>query len=154
MYVLIFSSLCLQVITAPDEQNHMYSEQRDEYLEQVCDMALRKISIISIFGPLTNSTMKIEHYQTGQSCLQSLFICKISKCLQSGLFYIYTEQDKPLRGLPDTDLINQDLIAAFRKHFGMIYNDFNMVLTDFDMKVKVCFKKLYMRCKRISDLIL
>ncbi|XDV36108.1 hypothetical protein PO909_005953 [Leuciscus waleckii] len=100
----------LIVITAPDEQNHMYSEQRDEYLEQVCDMALRKISIISIFGPLTNSTMKIEHYQT--------------------------EQDKPLRGLPDSDLINQDLITAFRKHFGMIYNDFNMLLTDFDMKVK------------------
>ncbi|XP_016342094.1 coiled-coil domain-containing protein 80 [Sinocyclocheilus anshuiensis] len=100
----------LMIITAPDEQNHMYSEQRDEYLEQVCDMALRKISIISIFGPLTNSTMKIEHYQT--------------------------EQDRPLRGLPDSDLINQDLITAFRKHFGMIYNDFNMVLTDFDMKVK------------------
>ncbi|XP_697585.4 coiled-coil domain-containing protein 80 [Danio rerio] len=100
----------LIVITAPDEQNHMYSEQRDEYLEQVCDMALRKISIISIFGPLTNSTMKIEHYQT--------------------------EQDKPLRGLPDSDLINQDLITAFRKQFGMIDNDFNMVLTDFDMKVK------------------
>ncbi|XP_056089536.1 coiled-coil domain-containing protein 80 [Rhinichthys klamathensis goyatoka] len=100
----------LIVITAPDEQNHMYSEQRDEYLEQVCDMALRKISIIGIFGPLTNSTMKIEHYQT--------------------------EQDKPLRGLPDSDLINQDLITAFRKHFGMIYNDFNMLLTDFDMKVK------------------
>ncbi|KAK7155086.1 hypothetical protein R3I93_009895 [Phoxinus phoxinus] len=100
----------LIVITAPDEQNHMYSEQRDEYLEQVCDMALRKISIISIFGSLTNSTMKIEHYQT--------------------------EQDKPLRGLPDSDLINQDLITAFRKHFGMIYNDFNMLLTDFDMEVK------------------
>ncbi|XP_016129108.1 coiled-coil domain-containing protein 80 [Sinocyclocheilus grahami] len=100
----------IMIITAPDEQNHMYSEQRDEYLEQVCDMALRKMSIISIFGPLTNSTMKIEHYQT--------------------------EQDRPLRGLPDSDLINQDLITAFRKHFGMIYNDFNMVLTDFDMKVK------------------
>ncbi|KAF4112043.1 coiled-coil domain-containing protein 80 [Onychostoma macrolepis] len=100
----------LVIITAPDEQNYMYSEQRDEYLEQVCDMALRKISIISIFGPLTNSTMKIEHYQT--------------------------EQDNPLRGLPDSELINQDLITAFRKHFGMIYNDFNMMLTDFDMKVK------------------
>ncbi|XP_073708325.1 coiled-coil domain-containing protein 80 [Garra rufa] len=104
----------LIVITAPDEQNHMYSEQRDEYLEQVCDMALRKISIIIIFGPLTNSTMKIEHYQT--------------------------EQDKPLRGLPNSDLINQDLIAAFRKHFGMIHNDFNMVLTDVDMKVKQRFE--------------
>lgn len=53
----------------------------------------------------------------------------------------YTEQDKPLRGLPDSDLINQDLITAFRKQFGMIDNDFNMVLTDFDMKVKVSSKK-------------
>nr|XP_055069099.1 coiled-coil domain-containing protein 80 [Misgurnus anguillicaudatus] len=99
----------LIVITAPNEQNHMYSEQRDEYLEQVCNMALRKISIITIFGPLMNSTMKIDHYQT--------------------------EQDKPLRGLPGNDLINQELITAFRKQFGMINNDFNMLLTDFDMKV-------------------
>lgn len=99
----------LLVITAPDEQHHMYSEQRDEYLEQVCNMALRKISIITIFGPLKNSTMKIDHYQT--------------------------EQDKPLRGLPDSDLINKELITEFRKQFGMIQNDFNMALTDFDMKV-------------------
>lgn len=99
----------LIVITAPNEQNHMYSEQRDEYLEQVCNMALRKISIITIFGPLMNSTMKIDHYQT--------------------------EQDKPLRGLPGNDLVNQELITAFRKQFGMINNDFNMLLTDFDMKV-------------------
>lgn len=131
----------LQVMTAPDEQNHMYSEQRDEYLEQVCDMALRKISIISIFGPLTNSTMKIEHYQTGQCCLQSLCVCNMS--YQNVLILFLTEQDKPLRGLPDSDLINQHLITAFRKHFGMICNDFNMLLTDFDLKVKVCRKKTF-----------
>ncbi|XP_072539027.1 coiled-coil domain-containing protein 80 [Salminus brasiliensis] len=100
----------LLVITAPNEQNRMYSQQRDEYLEQVCDMALRKISIITIFGPLGNGTMKIEHYQM--------------------------EQDKPVRGLPDSDLINQELITAFRKELGLVYNDFYMVLTDFDIKVK------------------
>ncbi|KAI7807756.1 coiled-coil domain-containing protein 80 [Triplophysa rosa] len=100
----------LIVITAPDEQNHMYSEQRDENLEQVCNMALRKISVITVFGPLKNSTMKIDHYQT--------------------------EQDKPLRGQPDSDPINQELITEFRKKFRMTQNDFNMALTDFDMKVK------------------
>ncbi|XP_017570436.1 coiled-coil domain-containing protein 80 [Pygocentrus nattereri] len=100
----------LLVITTPSEQNRMYSQQRDEYLEQVCDMALRKISIITVFGPLGNGTMKIEHFQM--------------------------EQDKPVRGLPDSELINQELITAFRKELGMLYNDFYMVLTDFDMKVK------------------
>lgn len=42
-----------------------------------------------------------------------------------------------MSGLPDSDLINQELITEFRKQFGMIQNDFNMALTDFDMKVKV-----------------
>lgn len=95
--------------------------------------------------------MKIEHYQTGRCCLKSL----ISKCTnaltETNSIKFYTEQDKPLRGLPDSDLINQDLITTFRKQFGMIDNDFNMVLTDFDMKVKVSSKKkpdtfVYMRC--------
>lgn len=44
-----------------------------------------------------------------------------------------------MRSLPVSELINQELITAFRKELGMVYNDFYMVLTDFDMKVKVCF---------------
>lgn len=44
----------------------MFVQQRDEYLEHVCEMAIRKISIITIFGTLTNSTMKIDHYQLGE----------------------------------------------------------------------------------------
>lgn len=44
----------------------MYVQQRDEYLESVCEMAIRKVSIITIFGSLTNSTMKIDHYQIGE----------------------------------------------------------------------------------------
>lgn len=44
----------------------MYVQQRDEYLETVCEMAIRKVSIITIFGSVTNSTMKIDHYQLGR----------------------------------------------------------------------------------------
>lgn len=137
-----------QVITTPDENNKMYSQQRDEYLEQVCDMALRKISIITIFGPLANGTMKIDHYQMGEfrfrpfayfgicttvdvRSIQASFVCCV---FVLGL----TEQDKPVRSLPVSELINQELITAFRKELGMVYNDFFMVLTDFDIKVKVC----------------
>lgn len=47
----------------------MYVQQRDEYLEHVCEMAIRKVSIITIFGTLTNSTMKIDHYQLGKPLL-------------------------------------------------------------------------------------
>lgn len=56
----------VQLITSPSEEHKMYVQQRDEFLESVCDMAIRKISIITIFGSLTNSTMKIDHYQLGQ----------------------------------------------------------------------------------------
>lgn len=56
----------LQLITSPSEESSMYVQQRDEYLESVCEMAIRKVSIITIFGSLTNSTMKIDHYQIGK----------------------------------------------------------------------------------------
>lgn len=58
--------VCVQLITSPSEENKMYVQQRDEFLESVCDMAIRKISIITIFGSLANSTMKIDHYQLGK----------------------------------------------------------------------------------------
>ncbi|XP_076119390.1 coiled-coil domain-containing protein 80 [Alosa pseudoharengus] len=100
----------LIVITAPTEENRMYVQQRDEYLEHVCEMAIRKVSIITIFGTLTNSSMKIDHYQL--------------------------ESDRAMKGLRQEDLVNQELIAELRTEFGMNYNDFHMVLTDFDMRVK------------------
>ncbi|XP_041128076.1 coiled-coil domain-containing protein 80-like [Polyodon spathula] len=100
----------LILITVPHEENDMYVQQRDEYLEHVCEMAVRKISIITIFGSLTNSTMKIDHYQL--------------------------ENEKAMRGLKEDDLLDQDLITELRKEYGMTYNEFFMVMTDFDMKVK------------------
>ncbi|XP_016322872.1 coiled-coil domain-containing protein 80 [Sinocyclocheilus anshuiensis] len=100
----------LILITSPTEENTMYVQQRDEYLEHVCEMAIRKVSIITIFGTLTNSTMKIDHYQL--------------------------ENDKPMKGLKQEDLENQDLITELRKEYGMTYSDFYMVLTDLDMKAK------------------
>lgn len=60
----------------------MYVQQRDEYLEHVCEMAIRKISIITIFGTLTNSTMKIDHYQLGEPKVPNIYFCiKCSKRL-------------------------------------------------------------------------
>ncbi|XP_040912974.1 coiled-coil domain-containing protein 80 isoform X2 [Toxotes jaculatrix] len=104
----------LLLITSPSEENSMYVQQRDEYLESVCEMAIRKVSIITIFGSLTNSTMKIDHYQL--------------------------ENDKPMKGLRQEDLVNQDLITELRKEFSMMHDDFYMVLTDTDMRVKQSYE--------------
>uniref|UniRef100_A0A1A7YVD4 Coiled-coil domain-containing protein 80 n=2 Tax=Iconisemion striatum TaxID=60296 RepID=A0A1A7YVD4_9TELE len=104
----------LLVITSVTEDNSMYIQQKDEYLESVCEMAIRKVSIITIFGSLTNSTMKIDHYQI--------------------------ENDKPMKGLRQEDLMNQDLITDLRKRFGMTYEEFYMVLIDTDMRVKQSYE--------------
>ena len=47
------------------------------------------------------------------------------------------ENDKPMKGLRQEDLVNQDLITELRKEFSMTYEDFYMVLTDTDIRVKV-----------------
>ncbi|XP_039674825.1 coiled-coil domain-containing protein 80 isoform X2 [Perca fluviatilis] len=104
----------LLLITSPSEESTMYVQQRDEYLESVCEMAIRKVSIITIFGSLTNSTMKIDHYQL--------------------------ENDKPMKGLRQEDLVNQDLITELRKEFSMTHEDFYMILTDTDMRVKQAYE--------------
>lgn len=42
-----------------------------------------------------------------------------------------------MKGFRQEDLVNQDLITELRKEFGMTYEEFYMVLTDTDMRVKV-----------------
>lgn len=42
-----------------------------------------------------------------------------------------------MKGLRQEDMVNQDLITELRKEFSMTHDDFYMVLTDADMRVKV-----------------
>ncbi|XP_039398593.1 coiled-coil domain-containing protein 80 [Mauremys reevesii] len=100
----------LILITTPKADNTMYVQQRDEYLESFCKMATRKISVITIFGTMNNSSMKIDHFQL--------------------------DNEKPMKVVEDDDLVDQHLINELRKEYGMTYNDFFMVLTDIDMRVK------------------
>ncbi|XP_066456090.1 coiled-coil domain-containing protein 80 [Eleutherodactylus coqui] len=116
----------LLLITTPNEDNNMYSQQRDEYLETVCEMAVRKISIITIVGTLTNSTMKIDHFQL--------------------------DNEKPMKVIGDDDLLDHDLITELRKEYGMTYNDFFMVLTDLDMRVKQYYE-VPIAMKSVFDIV-
>ncbi|KAG8589703.1 hypothetical protein GDO81_006502 [Engystomops pustulosus] len=116
----------LLLITTPKEDNNMYSQQRDEYLETVCEMAIRKISIITIFGTLTNSTMKIDHFQL--------------------------DNEKPMKVIGDDELLDRELITELRKEYGMTYNDFFMVLTDLDMRVKQYYE-VPIAMKSVFDIV-
>ncbi|XP_072371737.1 coiled-coil domain-containing protein 80-like [Scyliorhinus torazame] len=102
----------LLLITAPREDSKLYIHQRDEYLEHVCQLAVRRISMIAILGLQSNSTLKVEHYQN--------------------------ENDLTLE-TPVPEPVSVDLIAQLRRDFGMTFDEFFMVLVDYDMKVKQYF---------------
>lgn len=116
----------LLLITTPKVENNMYVQQRDEYLESFCKMATRKISVITIFGPVNNSSMKIDHFQL--------------------------ENEKPMRVVEDEDLVDQHLISELRKEYGMAYDEFFMVLTDVDLRVKQYYE-VPITMKSVFDLI-
>ncbi|XP_075819651.1 coiled-coil domain-containing protein 80 [Microtus pennsylvanicus] len=116
----------LLLITTPKAENSMYVQQRDEYLESFCKMATRRISVITIFGPVNNSTLKIDHFQL--------------------------DNEKPMRVVDDEDLGDQHLIGELRKEYGMTYNDFFMVLTDVDLRVKQYYE-VPIAMKSVFDLI-
>ncbi|XP_067885244.1 coiled-coil domain-containing protein 80-like [Heterodontus francisci] len=102
----------LLLITAPSKDSKLYIHQRDEYLEHVCQLAVRRISVIAILGSLSNSTLKVEHYQT--------------------------ENELALEN-PVPESVSVDLTAQLRREFGMTFDEFFMVLVDYDMKVKQYF---------------
>ncbi|XP_039183288.1 coiled-coil domain-containing protein 80 isoform X2 [Crotalus tigris] len=116
----------LLLITTPKADNNMYAQQRDEYLESFCKMATRKISVITIFGTMNNSHMKIDHFQL--------------------------DNENPMKVIEDEDLVDQNLINELRREYGMTYDDFFMVLTDSDMKAKQYYE-VPIAMKSVFDLI-
>ncbi|XP_007426015.1 coiled-coil domain-containing protein 80 [Python bivittatus] len=116
----------LLLITTPKADNNMYVQQRDEYLESFCKMATRKISVITIFGTMNNSHMKIDHFQL--------------------------DNENPMKVIENEDLVDQNLINELRREYGMTYNDFFMVLTDSDMKAKQYYE-VPIAMKSVFDLI-
>ncbi|XP_025760030.1 coiled-coil domain-containing protein 80-like [Oreochromis niloticus] len=62
-------------------------------------------------------------------------------CLEKLMRQLGVEgNDKPMKGLSQEDLVNQDLITELTKEFGMTYEEFYMVLTDTDMRVKQSYE--------------
>ncbi|XP_006749728.1 coiled-coil domain-containing protein 80 [Leptonychotes weddellii] len=67
-------------------------------------------------------------------------------------YSVHTDNEKPMRVVDDEDLVDQHLIGELRKEYGMTYNDFFMVLTDVDLRVKQYYE-VPISMKSVFDLI-
>nr|XP_021518485.1 coiled-coil domain-containing protein 80 [Meriones unguiculatus] len=65
---------------------------------------------------------------------------------------LLVNNEKPMRVVDDEDLVDQHLIGELRKEYGMTYNDFFMVLTDVDLRVKQYYE-VPIAMKSVFDLI-
>lgn len=65
------------------------------------------------------------------------FVDTRCKCRPLTVACVCAENDKPMKGLRQEDMVNQELITELRREYSMTHDDFYMVLTDTDMRVKV-----------------
>ncbi|KAJ8394302.1 hypothetical protein AAFF_G00047090 [Aldrovandia affinis] len=103
----------LLVITAPGENNREYIQQKGNNEQSHCDLALRKVSMVTILGSEQNGTLYLQHYQL--------------------------DTEPPFGTGPDKST-DPDLISQIRKEYGTLPKDFSLVLTDYDLKPKTIFQ--------------
>ncbi|XP_035246028.1 coiled-coil domain-containing protein 80 [Anguilla anguilla] len=103
----------LMVISAPGENSPAYLQQKAENQQNHCDLALRKVSMVTILGPENNSTLHLFHY--------------------------LLDAEPPFDAGPDKQT-DPGLIGQIRKEYGIIPKDFSLVLTDYDLRSKKLFQ--------------
>ncbi|KAG5834098.1 hypothetical protein ANANG_G00257660 [Anguilla anguilla] len=103
----------LMVISAPGENSPAYLQQKAENQQNHCDLALRKVSMVTILGPENNSTLHLLHY--------------------------LLDAEPPFDAGPDKQT-DPGLIGQIRKEYGIIPKDFSLVLTDYDLRSKKLFQ--------------
>ncbi|KAI5096483.1 coiled-coil domain-containing protein 80 [Silurus meridionalis] len=97
----------LLVISSPSEVSSQYIRQRDDNELHSCDLALRKITVLSILGSEHNPTLRLQHYQS--------------------------DGDPRLGSLP-YNIKNPDVISQIRKEYGLVSTQFSMAVTDYDLR--------------------
>ncbi|KAG9342601.1 hypothetical protein JZ751_016036 [Albula glossodonta] len=102
----------LMVMIAPGESNAEYVQQKRDNEQSYCELAMRKVSLVTILGSEHNGSLYLQHYQL--------------------------DTEPPLDLGPDkfTDL---NLISQMRKEFKMHRKDFSLALTDYDLQPRHVF---------------
>ncbi|MBN3318187.1 CCD80 protein, partial [Atractosteus spatula] len=100
----------LLIIAAPSEDNPLYIQQRDESVKYSCELAARKISVVTVLGSEHNGSVQLQHHLADADL----------------------SPDSP----PEE---SSDLIAQLHKEYRIVYNTFFMTVTDYDLEPKQFF---------------
>uniref|UniRef100_W5N4B3 DUF4174 domain-containing protein n=2 Tax=Lepisosteus oculatus TaxID=7918 RepID=W5N4B3_LEPOC len=100
----------LLIIATPSEDNPLYIQQRDESVKYSCELAARKISVVTVLGSEHNGSVQLQHHLADADL----------------------SPDSP----PEE---SSDLIAQLHKEYRIVYNTFFMTVTDYDLEPKQFF---------------
>lgn len=113
-------------------------EKSGQWVSQVNVTATCSYLLVRTHTECLNWTVKSNADRAKLPCKSCVLYCILFCLADQGMNLVsFAENDKPMKGLRQEDLVNQELITDLRKEFRMTYNDFYMVLTDMDMKWKV-----------------
>uniref|UniRef100_UPI00358F7F4A coiled-coil domain-containing protein 80-like n=1 Tax=Myxine glutinosa TaxID=7769 RepID=UPI00358F7F4A len=116
----------LLLISSSSADEPMYEQQRDAYLERACEMGMRHISVISLLGNHTHSSLSIEHF--------------------------HRENETSLATQSNRYTRPWNLAWKLRQMYGLTDGEFLMALTDLDLKVKQ-FYEVPIGVQAIFDLV-
>uniref|UniRef100_A0A8C4NJG9 Coiled-coil domain containing 80 like 1 n=1 Tax=Eptatretus burgeri TaxID=7764 RepID=A0A8C4NJG9_EPTBU len=116
----------LLLISSSRAEEPMYEQQRDAYLERACEMGMRNISVISLLGNHSHSSLSIEHF--------------------------HREDDTSLATQSSRFPRHWTLAWKLRQMYGLTDGEFLMALTDLDLKVKQ-FYEVPIGVQAIFDLV-
>ncbi|KAM3874346.1 coiled-coil domain-containing protein 80 [Diretmus argenteus] len=104
----------LMVISTPSSDATLYVQQKEENENQNCELAVRKITVVTILGEGNDATLTLQHYQH--------------------------DSEPPLSDLPK-QFSDTDLISLLRAELGLSSSDlFSMTVTDYDIKPNRVFE--------------
>ncbi|CAK6959366.1 coiled-coil domain-containing protein 80 [Scomber scombrus] len=104
----------LMLISTPSREATLYLQQKEESEKQHCDLAMRKITVATIVGEGSDTTLTLRHHQL--------------------------ESEPPLSGLPE-NFSDSGLISLLRAELGLSSPDlFSMTVTDYDIKPNRVFE--------------
>ncbi|XP_063067303.1 coiled-coil domain-containing protein 80 [Engraulis encrasicolus] len=103
----------LMIVSAARDTESRYVKQNKHNEQFQCDLALRKVSMLSILGSDHNARLRLQHYQL--------------------------DSETPLEAQSDRTA-DADLITEMLKEYGLTTKDFSVVVTDLDLKPKRTFK--------------
>lgn len=117
------------MISTPSRDASLYTQQREENEQHLCQLAARKVTVATLVG---GATLTLRHHQLGRERLaESTFRSRARahsrlRCVSEG---------EPALGDQSERASEPGLVSLLRAELGLSSSDlFSMTVTDYDMK--------------------